>query len=294
MCKDSNTMWQRQNCELFTTMDLIAGQVLPSNRYLGAEIGDSGAEERRHETEGLENGGEILKPAAIMVDFGVEALRRAAPGGLAWIKTYARGINLLIVGPSGSGKSSFFDYLVYGLLRRQSDHITTSTENRSPTFSIPLGRNESLRLRVRKALDQPGQLAPITQATLIKEKRPHAVIVILDSTATIADLKNWIAEFCEHADRVFRESSALRRKIRSFIVCLNKRDKLNTRQQYSSRSVAVRRGLNDGLASTFGTSYVKGIPIMQCVSVQTSEYESSLIDDVIVAIAKQVRQHGTL
>ena len=221
--------------------------------------------------------------------FVIEESKRATPKGLAWIKTRARGVDLLVLGPSESGKTCFSDYLIHGLLRPEAEHITTIEVKRSSNFAIPIGRNNSLTLRVRRSIDTPGQIGPIAHANLIKEKRPHAILVVLDSSSRVADLRNWISEFCVHVDRVLRETPAAKKKIRSFIVCLNKRDKVNNAQHYKARSQGVRRELQDGLGSTLGEHYVNSIPIMECVSVENSVYGPKLLDAIIAEIAKQVR-----
>lgn len=237
-----------------------------------------------------------LDPGAIVAKLGIAVVQRTAPTAVDLITSRIRGITLLLIGPSGSGKTAFFEYLNYGLLLPESEHMTTVTPTSSTNpVSLTVGKNKLLKLRVKRSVDSAGQRGPVAHATLIDEKRPHAVLLILDSTAPVAALKNWVSQFCESAESVFRRFPARKRKLRSFIVCLNKADKNTSTQYLSARSRAIRACLVKGLASTLGTYYVKSVPILRCISVQTEppQNESTLLIDAVIArLATQVRKDG--
>lgn len=228
-----------------------------------------------------------MEPGAIALRLGIEALKRTLPAGISWVSDYVRGVNLLIVGPSASGKTTFSDYLVYGLLDPEADHITTLEEEKSPVFTIEVGKNNTLKLKVRKLLDEPGQIGPVAHANLVKTQRPHAILVILDVSETAEYLKAWVGEFCENLERVLREDKRLVKKIRSFIVVLNKKDKVSIENHFISRKKTVKKSVVDGLGPVLGRQQSKTIPIMPCVSVLT-EHGTTLIDSVISTLAKQV------
>ena len=225
----------------------------------------------------------------IEVPLAISALERTAQSSLSWFTTRLRGITLLIIGPPNSGKTAFFDYLVSGYLFSESGHITTIKVKTSPTFSIPIGNNNTLNLRVRRSFDTPGQIGFLAQSDLIKNKRPHAVLLVLDSTTSASSLKNRTSEFCTNLSRVLNESPALKKRLRSLIICLNKRDKVRNAQHFSARFHAVRSELEKGLATTIGLQSVQSITVMPCVSVRTPVYASTLIDDVIAKLATQVQ-----
>ena len=222
----------------------------------------------------------------IAARLGIEIARRASPTALDWIKSRL-GITLLLVGPSGSGKTAFFRYLNYGVLFPESEHTTTVETTSSTPMSLAIG-NERLKLRVRRSLDTPGQIGAVAHANLIRTVRPHALLVILDSTAPVVDLKKWLSQFCEHAEPAIFDSAKRRRKIRSLIVCLNKADKGTAARYFKARRRAVRTSLEKGLEMALRVRHVKSIRVLPCVSVQSS-HESSLIDAVIAEVAMQVR-----
>lgn len=234
-----------------------------------------------------ERSGNAMDPSSIAAQLGIVIARRASPRAIDWIRSRL-GITLLLLGPPGSGKTAFFRYLNYGLLFPESEHTTTVETTSAKPMSMAIG-NERLKLSVRRALDTPGQLEAVTIAELIKTVRPHALLLILDATAPIVELQKWILDFCEHAEHVFRESPIHKRKIRSFIVCLNKVDKGRAARYLEARRRAVRDSLVDGLKTALGVRYVKSIAIMPCVSVQSSLHGSRLIDAVIAELAIQVR-----
>ena len=232
-----------------------------------------------------------LDPGAISARLAISVLQRTAPAALERVTARIRGITLLLIGPSGAGKTAFFDYLNYGLLLPESEHVTTVQARSSGPLALSIGKDARLKLRVRRSTDPPGQHGPMAHADLIGAKRPHAVLLILDSTAPVPDLKAWVSEFCKHAERVFGQSSAHKRKIRSFIVCLNKADKSRSPQHFSARHRAVRECLVEGLAAALGNHYVQSIPILRCVSVLTSQDKPTLlIDTAIAKLALQVRE----
>lgn len=217
---------------------------------------------------------------------GIEVLKRTAPSAIAWVSTYVRGVTLLMVGPSAAGKTSFADYLIMGRLDPETHHMTTVEETISPTFSIDVGKNSMYKLRVRRAYDEPGQVGPMAHANLVKTNKPHALIVLLDINGSVSENKKWISEFSINLERVFNENPKCRKRLKSVVVCMNKRDKLKSMRILVSRTKAIQKALIESLATTLGAQRVQQIPILPCVSVLTKEYGSTLIDAIIARLAK--------
>ena len=226
-------------------------------------------------------------PEAIIATLGLKVAERATPTALDWMKSRVRGITLLLVGPTGSGKTAFSEYLNYGFLFPEAGHVSTDELETYKPMSLPIGPTKRVTLHVKQSIDTPGQHGPAAHGDLIKKTSPHAVLAILDSTTTSKVMKEWILKFCEHADDAFRNSPARRKKMRSFIVCLNKQDKKQGARSFQARSRVVQSCLVQGLPA-LGNLYVKSIPIMPCVSVDTAQHGSKLIDAVIATLAKQV------
>ena len=53
----------------------------------------------------------------------IRAVGRAAPKGVARLRTYAKGREILVVGPSSAGKSKFAQYLRLGTLAAPAARI---------------------------------------------------------------------------------------------------------------------------------------------------------------------------
>ncbi len=239
-------------------------------------------------TMGKQKDKDNMEPGAIALKIGIEIAKRTIPSGIAWASTYVRGNNILLVGPSNSGKTKFSDYMIYGLLMPASRHITTVEEVKSPTFEIDVGSNATLKLRVRKSLDQPGQNGPIAHANLVKEKRPHGLLMILDASQKMNDTNKWVKEFCLNLDRVLREAPTAQKKLKSIVVCMNKRDLVTNANHMQSRIDGVHSTLVGGLSAVLGKQRASEIPVLPCVSVLKEEYGSTLADTLIATIAKEL------
>ena len=231
-----------------------------------------------------------MDPNAVGVTLGVELIKRTAPSGIAWLTTFAKGIELLILGPGNSGKTTFADYLRFGMLESEAKHIKTIDIKKSSTFSLGMGRDEALKLRLRRSVDVPGQIGPTAHAQLVKERRPHAVILLLDCGRTQSGIVKWLDEFFEQIDQLFIDDPRLKRKIKTIKIILNKRDKIGRQSDYTKLEKAVRQSVLDGISNSLGKSAAKKMQILPCVSVETKKYGSKLIDVVIKKIAKSVSQ----
>ncbi|MHC4521369.1 MAG: hypothetical protein ACYTAS_22465, partial [Planctomycetota bacterium] len=103
--------------------------------------------------------------------------RRAKPRGLYGLITHALGKEILVLGPSTAGKTKFAEYLRLGVLDPEGIREMTYRVRKSPAFTVGIGRNREVVLKVRRAVDTPGQVGPIEHATLVGRRKPHAIIV---------------------------------------------------------------------------------------------------------------------
>jgi GTPase SAR1 family protein len=220
------------------------------------------------------------------MDAKTKAMGRAAPKGLARLRTYAKGKEILVVGPSSAGKSKFAQYLRLGTLDPEGMRLMTFHLTKSPTFVVHVGPDGSLALNVRRAVDTPGQTGPIQHGTLVGERKPHAVIILLDSSKTILATVRWLRLFCNQLDTVLRRGSYTKRKLREIVVLLNKRDKISN-NEFEELSQSVRAELNRYLAVPLGAKRAAAIPIFECIAIQTPQ-GTALIDKVIAYLAQHL------
>ena len=212
--------------------------------------------------------------------------RRAAPKGLARLRTYAKGKEILVLGPSTAGKTKFAQYLRLGALDAEGTREMTYHITKSPTFVVNAGPDGQLALNVRRAVDTPGQTGPIQHASLVGLRKPHAVIILLDSSKAARTSISWLRLFCNRLDTVLRRGSYTKRKLREVVVLLNKRDKIS-KSQFEELQESVREELDRYLSVALGKKRAHAVPIMECISIQTPR-GSALIDQVIAHLAQRL------
>jgi hypothetical protein len=220
------------------------------------------------------------------VDSIGEAPRPAAVRGLARLATYLCGKEILILGPGNAGKTKFAQYLRLACLDPEGKREMTYAVTRSPAFVVDLGRQEGLVLRVRRAVDTPGQVGPLQHAILVARRKPHAVIVILDCSGDPLATLRWFCLFCNALDSVLRKVPAVARRLQEMVVILNKRDKIADKEYHKLRQ-AARKVLERFLTVAWGEVRIQAIPIKECISVQ-SEHGTALIDGVITQLIERL------
>lgn len=56
-----------------------------------------------------------IEAGATLLKVGVAVIQRITPGGIALFKSWLKGKEIMIVGQARAGKTTFVDYLQYGL-----------------------------------------------------------------------------------------------------------------------------------------------------------------------------------
>ncbi|UCD49481.1 MAG: hypothetical protein JSW27_18355 [Phycisphaerales bacterium] len=222
------------------------------------------------------------------VTAGVRAggARRVRAKGLYGLITHALGKEILVLGPSTAGKSKFTDYLRLGTLDEEGEREMTYHVRKSPAFTVGLGTDGDCVLKVRRAVDTPGQVGPLQHATLVGRRKPHAIVVVLDCGRSALMMTTWLHLFCDRLDTVLRKGFYARRKLSEIVVLLNKRDKIGT-HQFEQLHYQVRGVLNQHLTVALGAQRVESIPILGCISVQT-EYGTELVDHAIAHLGERL------
>ncbi|MBN8733939.1 MAG: hypothetical protein J0L64_25610 [Acidobacteria bacterium] len=225
---------------------------------------------------------------AVALKVAVEILKRPATKGLAWVYTSLTGKTVLILGPARAGKTSFSDYLRLGLMEPEQPTEKTVETHRTSAFRVQIGRDQSLELHVKSAVDEPGQLGPMEHAKLAELRKPHAIVVILDLSAPFTGQSDratakWLTEFCKHLAERIQNNTAFRRKLKGLIFVANKSDTQDD-ATVQKRISDVRRIVTKNLNGVYATT-VDAIPIMPCILVQHEDAQR-LADAVIIRLAK--------
>ncbi len=241
----------------------------------------------------IDHGGEIAMDAEAQtacVGCGVETPWQTLVTWFSRLVTYARGKEILIVGPGSAGKTKFAQYLRLGALDSEGQRDMTYGVVESPAFVAGTGRNQGLGLRVRRAVDTPGQVGPHLHAVLVGRRKPHAVVVMLDCTSGRIATVRWLGLFCNSLDTVLRRGSYAARRLDAIVVLLNKRDKIDSGESAELRR-AVRQVLDQYLSVPLGVERVSAIPILDCVSVRTGR-GTALIDGVVAQLTERLQRPG--
>jgi len=213
-------------------------------------------------------------------------MRRGSPRGLYALVTRALGKEILVLGPSTAGKSKFTEYLRWGTLDPEGQREMTYRVRKSSAFTVSLGREQELTLKIRRAVDTPGQVGPVEHAALVGRRKPHAVIIVLDSSKATLMTTMWLHLFCDRLDTVLRRGFSARRRLGEVLVLLNKRDKI-AREDFNRLREGVATVLQKHLSVVLGAERARLIPILECISVQTEE-GPVLIDRVINNLAERL------
>jgi GTPase SAR1 family protein len=223
--------------------------------------------------------------AAIGVKVGIDVLNRISPKGLSWLTTCISGKKILFLGPGGAGKTSFVEYMEFGALEPESDHNKTHSVRNTPTFEISMGRERALKLRVKKVTDTSGQVGAVAHAELVGQLKPHAVMIMLDLSGSTSTSEMWIKEFCEHLDSLSRSKKFLS-NIKTFIVVLNKRDKLNE-AIYNKHKASTKASVTTNFEILIGAQRAKDLRVMPCITIENND-GAKYIDAIIRQLAKEL------
>jgi hypothetical protein len=225
---------------------------------------------------------------ATLIKVGVAIIQRVAPSGIALIKSWVKGKEVLIIGQARAGKTTFRDYLQYGLFEDEKETSKTVDIMPSARFNVKMGRDATLELSVKRALDVPGQIGPIEHANLVIKHRPHAVIIMTDLTRPLQGESHhssatWLLEFCKHLESRWRVKRGRGNRIRSIIIVLNKSDKVDIKKVENRRKLF--RKITDAELRDARGQMLDEIAIMSCTLVTNPE-GTKLADSIITHLAK--------
>jgi hypothetical protein len=212
--------------------------------------------------------------------------------GFSRLATFIRGKEILILGPGNAGKTKFAQYLQRAALDPEGKREMTYAVTRSPAFVVDFGQKEGLMLRVRRAVDTPGQVGPLQHAILVARRKPHAVIVILDCSGDPLATLRWFCLFCNALDSVLRKVAPVAGRLQEMVVLLNKRDKIEDKE-FARLHQAVRKVLERFLTVAWGEERVNAIPVQECILARTGR-GTALIDGVIAQLTERLLKRQDL
>jgi signal recognition particle receptor subunit beta len=208
-----------------------------------------------------------------------------AQGVIATVHNVVSGKTLLLMGPQRAGKTTFAEYLRRGELMPEDKYkLRTLEEQASASFAIGKSQDESVLLRVRKAIDVPGHHKPEEQLRIFEEKRPDAILLMIDLSKpmTSEDGSWWLEDFCDQLAFRLRDKD-IAEHLKCLLVVLNKADHADV-HEIESRTREIREILQQRLRVAWNPTKVDAVRVLPCISVR-SPRGSEMIDDVIRALA---------
>jgi hypothetical protein len=229
---------------------------------------------------------------AIGLKIAIDLVKRPAMNGLARVHTWMTGHEVLVLGPARAGKTSFVDYLRYGVLEPAQETEKTLDIESTTTFRVKVGRDSSLELKVKRAVDVAGQVGPIEHARIAERRRPHALVVMLDLSAPVTGASErasgpWLIEFCKHLDERIRSNAKMKKRLKTIIFVANKHD-TQSPEAAARRIDSLRKIIRKHLEMSFTTT-VDSIPMLPCTLIQTDD-TPVLADAVIIRLAKALSE----
>jgi signal recognition particle receptor subunit beta len=198
------------------------------------------------------------------------------------------GKTLMVVGPPRAGKSTFMDYLSYGIFQHEQETERTYEAKRARDFKLSLGRDRALSASIKTAVDMPGDPNPKLVVDEVFKRRPHGLIVMLDLTTPLDDddprySAAWLRRFCRAAEQRAFRMRPRRNRLRSIVVAMNKADKVDGVEL--QRRERVFRGIMEQDWLIAGGSHAIEPRFRPCIAVENDE-KTRWVDAILVDVAK--------
>ncbi|HZO71222.1 MAG TPA: GTPase domain-containing protein [Ktedonobacteraceae bacterium] len=226
---------------------------------------------------------------ATVVELGFSVVAKVGPAGIRRGMQWLLGKVILVVGPPRSGKTTFINYLCLQQFQRQHDTDVTTRFEDSGKFDIKMGRDDMLRVSVKKVVDFPGDIGAVAHAEEVFKRRPHAIIIFTDLAVPAEEDPNgaavWLAKFCSHLESLWRRNGSIRgNRTKAVLVVMNKHDKITDEQVLIDRKRQLRTILHDELRQARGRMR-REIAILPCTLVKNAEGHDE-VDNVVTSLVK--------
>ena len=231
-----------------------------------------------------------IEGVPIAVELGLALVKRVTPTGIALVKSWFQGKELLILGQARVGKTTFIDYLQHGLFEDEKetdktlDHILTSR------FNVKIGRDSALELTVKTAVDIPGQWGAVKHADVAFKRNPHAILILVDVTAPFeGETENnpvfWLKEFSNRLETHWRTEKSQINKLKAMMVLMNKIDK-STPTKIDQYREMLRNVANSELRDARGKMKDPIAFVPSCLV--TNKKGTKSVDSAIAQLAKKL------
>jgi hypothetical protein len=159
----------------------------------------------------------------IISSVGAAAILGAAgysPRAMRWVKRWFWGTKFVVLGPPASGKTSFYNFLRHDQFADSFPTRTTLEVTEFNPFLVDKGGD--FKLDVSKGFDVPGDLLPQQQAEIAIREAPATLI--LWTSLTDVNAKEWLASFCLYLNRSLLENRRFAKRLKCLAVVMNKSD----------------------------------------------------------------------
>jgi signal recognition particle receptor subunit beta len=237
-----------------------------------------------HDDDGVTTGLEAAAAGAVVK----LAIERGAPAGIGVLRSWLRGKTIVVVGQPQAGKSTFIRYVQYGIFEHADEMQRTWDPIESPKFNLRLGPDRSCEVSVKTVLELPGQVAARNLADSAFERRPHALLLLLDLTHPLEGSSEerasatWLRNFCRRFDERWQRVKADRNRLRSVIIVMNKMD-IAQSGAAQTNEVAYRKVLSEEWRASRGPHSDDPL-YRRCIMVENPD-GTKWVDRVLVDMA---------
>jgi len=207
--------------------------------------------------------------AAVPVTILVGYLIKNSPKVLAWFKRRLLGRNILVLGHSRAGKTSFYYYLKENLFATTHKYPRTSKAMKMGSFTVD--KKGGTRFDVSRGLDVSGELPISLQIEYIKQKKPEAILIMLSPLSREEGIgaaeewlpaTQWLSDFVDHFRQTIANDREVRKKLRVMLVILNKSDLVSP--EMAERICGELRGIIQRELKELVGERTKDIKVIPC------------------------------
>ncbi|MBL9040468.1 MAG: hypothetical protein JNM83_02645 [Myxococcales bacterium] len=138
------------------------------------------------------------------------------------LNAWLTGKRLLIVGPSGAGKTRFLNYIKHGQLSPAGPHDKTYKPESTSSRQVEFGRN--YKFKIKATMDSIGQDSPADQAERVRRENPNELIIVMNSGSNGDDeCIAWVTAFLTVINKLISNPNNLSR-LENIMILLNKID----------------------------------------------------------------------